>query len=133
MKINLNHKYYYLFLLAVNLTWMFLGRDYYNNYSPFVWFVNGPVFAISHFNNLAAFSSLLNVKEPLLYKKYEVYFGYFKNDMITTMSLFGNRDFQQLKDDELIHKYILAKRSYNYLLLCFISFGISGIATIFVK
>lgn len=117
---KLNHANYYLVLLTITLVWIFLGKEYYCNYAPIIVFLFGfPVYVFLFFKHIGAFSNQLKIRDSVLFKKYCVQVGYFKDDMIHGLNLFNNSDFEKLTDQELLEQYRLAKSSIKYVLLIF--------------
>lgn len=131
---KLNHRNYYLILLGITLTWTFFGKEYYNNYSPIVLFLFGfPVYVFLYFKHISVFSAQLRVRDFNLFKKYCVQVGYFKDDMIHSLNLFNNSDFEKLTDKELFEHYRLAKCSLKYILFIFTTFVTISVLLILIQ
>ena len=128
------YSYYYLTLLVLSLFWVLLGKQFHNNFAPFIFFIFGfPVFGFLYFSNLSKFSSLLKNKEPELFKRNKVEFGYFKDELVSGITLFNSTDFNNLIDTDLKSSFKILKSNLNYMLFSFVSFGIISILTIFIK
>jgi hypothetical protein len=118
----------------ISIAWVFLGKQFYNNFTPFIFFVFGfPVFGYLYFSNLSRFSDLLKKSEPELFKKYALNYGYFKDDLIRQMDLYNNPDFDNLTDEELNQFIRTIKNAFKYMVLSFFSFAIVAIMTIYIK
>jgi hypothetical protein len=134
MKTKFNPRKYYLTLLILSIVWVALGPEYYNNYSPFIFFIFGaPIFGYLSFSSVISFSSQLKVKEPELFRRNKIDYGYFKDEMINGMNLFNNPDFENLTDEELVNNFRNTKSCYNYMVLSFFSIVIIAIMTIYIK
>jgi hypothetical protein len=134
MKIKFNPKKYYLTLLILSLVWVTLGPEYYNNYSPFIFFIFGvPIFGYLSLSSVIAFSSQLKVKEPELFRINKNDYGYFKSETINGMNLFNNPDFEKLTDKELVYSFRNSKSYYNYMVLSFFSIIIIALMSIYSK
>lgn len=130
---KINYRNYYLSLLLISIIWIFLGKQFYNNFAPIVFFIFGlPIFGFIYFSNLFKFSDLLKTKEPELFKRNAIHYGYFKDELING-SVFYSLEFNKLTDEELISSYKKMKSSLNYMIASFISFGIIGILTVYIK
>lgn len=128
------NKKYYVLLFILSLIWVFLGQKCYNNFSPFIFFIFGlPVFSYLYFKSLNKFSNLLKDKEPELFDKTAIHYGYFKNEVINIFSLFDKQFFDKLKDNDLINNYKKLRSSFNYLILSFISFVIISVLTVYIR
>jgi len=125
---------YYLILLTISIIWIFLGRQFYNNFAPLVFFILGlPVFGYLYFSSLNSFSSLLKIKNQELFKKYRINYGFFQNELISQIDLYNNPDFDTLTDKELNHLIHNIKNSFKYMLLSFFSFATIAVMTIYIK
>jgi hypothetical protein len=130
---KINYRNYYLSLLLISIIWIFLGKQFYNNFAPIVFFIFGlPIFGFIYFSNLFKFSDLLKSKEPELFKRNAIHYGYFKDELING-SVFYSLEFNKLTDEDLICSYKKMKSSLNYMIASFISFGIIGILTVYIK
>lgn len=130
-----DYKKYYLLLLSITIIWLLLGENYHSNFAPLILCCFGfPVYVFLYFKHLGAFSDKLKMKDPILFKKYCVQMGYFKDEMIHSMNLFNNSDFENLKEEEeLVQHYKLTRSAIKYLALVFISFPILTIFLILIK
>lgn len=129
-----NYQNYYLLLLIISIAWIFLGKQFYNNFAPLLFFIFGfPIFGFLYFTNLSNFSVLLKNKKPELFKKVAIDYGYFKDEMINGINLFNSSEFYELDDEDLKRSYKKLKSSLNYLILSFGSFALIGILTIYIK
>lgn len=134
MQSKFNPRKYYLTLLILSIIWVTLGPEYYNNYSPFIFFIFGvPIFGYFSFSNVISFSSQLKIKEPELFRINKIDYGYFKNERINGMNLFNNPDFEKLTDNELVYSFRNSKSCYNYMILSFFSIIIIAIMSIYIK
>ncbi|WP_268846551.1 hypothetical protein [Flavobacterium aestivum] len=134
MKTKFNPRKYYLTLLILSIIWVTLGPNYYNNYSPFIFFIFGvPIFGYHSFSSVTSFSSQLKVKEPELFRINKIDYGNSKDEMINGMNLFNNPDFEKLTDKELVYSFRNSKSCYNYTILSFFSIIIIAIMSIYIK
>ena len=130
---SFNRKYY-LLLFVLSLIWIFLGRKYYSNFTPLIFFVFGlPIYSYLYFTNLTEFSNQLKKKEPELFSKVAIHYGYFKNEVIDLFNLFDVQFYEKLKNDDLKDGFKKLRSSFNYLILSFISFSIIGLLTIYIQ
>ena len=133
-KMKINPRKYYLTILIASLIWIFLGKSYYNNFAPLLFFTLGfPVFMYLYFSNLSSFSKKLKDRNPKLFHTNAVHYGYFKGEMIHGMNLFNSPEFDTLDDDDLKSSYLNSKSSLYYILISFISFLIIAIMTIYIQ
>lgn len=129
-----DNKKYYLLLLSSTIILLLLGENYHSNFAPLILcFLGFPVYVFLYFKHLGAFSDKLKMKDPILFKKYCVQMGYFKDEMIHSMNLFNNSDFENLRDEELLYHYRLTRNAIKYCMLIFISFPILTIFLILIK
>lgn len=82
---------------------------------------------------MSKFSTLLKNREPELFKRNAIHFGYFKDEMINGINLFNSTEFSSINDQEVKNSYDKTKSSLNYLLVSFLSFGIIGILTVYIN
>ncbi len=131
---KINYRNYYLSLLIISIIWIFLGKEFYNNFAPIIFFIFGfPIFGFLYFSNLSNFSILLKSKEPEFFKNVALHYGYFKDEMINGINLFNSVEFSKIEDEDLKRSYKKLKSSLNYLILSFFSFALIGVLTIYIK
>lgn len=127
-------KQYFLILLVISILWSILGYGNSKNFSPLIiGFLGFPIFFILFYKNLINFSNELKTREPELFKKNEIHYGYSKGQIINAINLFNNNEFDQFEDSELKNKYILTRTAFKYCLFSFFAIPLIAIGIILSK
>ncbi|GAA4761155.1 MULTISPECIES: hypothetical protein [Flavobacterium] len=125
--------YFFLFLL-ISIIITFFTPIGVRNYAPIVFGLGCfPIFGINSFGYLEKFSSELRQNEPEIFKKNEVFYGYFKGKHIMIQNVFDNDDFKNIKDKNTFDLYLKMKASSKLMILSFLLVIIFSILVIQTK
>ncbi len=129
IKIEKYITFYFYLILTIGIGWTFFGNDEWDNYGPLFFMISGfPVFAIIYQTQFYKFSNLLKEKSPEIFKKNVLHYSVLKDEVISGLSIFNNRDeFKKIEPFELNQKYKLIMKAFN---LCLLSFFLTIVISI---